>query len=93
MPRQRYQLVNAYIAISRGGLSWPGIGQSSTKQEGLYCASIDYILAVIGEESGLVALVVVVLLLSALDFPLFPLGSQESHCLPTRRSPGLAICS
>ena len=66
-----YQLVNAYIAISRGGLFGRGIGHSLTKQEGLPAGHTDYILAVIGEESGLVGLVVVVLLLSALIFLCF----------------------
>ena len=66
-----YQIVNAYIAISRGGLFGRGIGRSLTKQEGLPAGHTDYILAVIGEESGLVGLVVVVLLLSALIFLCF----------------------
>ena len=66
-----YQLVTAYIAICRGCLFGRGIGHSLTKQEGLPAGHTDYILAVIGEESGLVGLVVVVLLLSALIFLCF----------------------
>lgn len=61
-----YQLIRAYIAMSRGGLFGTGIGRSLTKMENLPAGHTDYILAVITEEFGFVGAVVLLLLLLAL---------------------------
>ncbi|ADU31548.1 putative lipid II flippase FtsW [Evansella cellulosilytica] len=51
-----YQLVQSYIAISHGGLSGAGLGQSVQKLFYLPEAHTDFILAIISEELGIIGI-------------------------------------
>ncbi|MBG9986633.1 FtsW/RodA/SpoVE family cell cycle protein [Facklamia sp. DSM 111018] len=64
-----YQIINSYLAFSRGGLWGVGLGQGQIKAN-LPAAHTDFILAVVAEEFGLLGVVVVVGLLLALIFHL-----------------------
>lgn len=66
-----YQLINAYLAFSRGGWVGVGLGQSVTKRGALPAGHTDFILAVIGEEFGLVGVIVVIVLLFVLIYYIF----------------------
>ena len=61
-----FQLVRAYIAMSRGDWFGNGIGNSLTKKEALPAGHTDYILAVIGEEAGFFGMVFILLCLLVL---------------------------
>ncbi|WP_124058079.1 FtsW/RodA/SpoVE family cell cycle protein [Vaginisenegalia massiliensis] len=76
-----YQLINGYLAFSRGGWFGRGLGQSITKQGFLPAGHTDFILAVIAEELGFVGVSVVVLLFFALFFYLYRWASacQDSY--------------
>ncbi|WP_029508391.1 FtsW/RodA/SpoVE family cell cycle protein [Paucilactobacillus suebicus] len=57
------QLVNSYYALSNGGIFGVGLGNSIQKMGYLPEPNTDFIMAVIGEELGLVGVVVILLLL------------------------------
>ncbi|MCM3547571.1 stage V sporulation protein E [Niallia circulans] len=52
-----FQLINGYLAISNGGVTGLGLGQSLQKMRMLPEGHTDFILAVISEELGLLGLV------------------------------------
>lgn len=66
-----YQLINGYLAFSRGGWFGVGLGQGLTKRGALPAGHTDFILAVIGEEFGLIGVMVVIGLLFLLIYYLF----------------------
>lgn len=66
-----YQLINGYLAFSRGGWFGVGLGQGLTKRGALPAGHTDFILAVIGEEFGLVGVIVVIVLLFLLIYYIF----------------------
>lgn len=58
------QLVNSYYALSNGGIFGVGLGNSIQKMGYLPEPNTDFIMAVIGEELGLVAVVGILVLLA-----------------------------
>lgn len=56
---QGLQLVNSYYALNRGGFFGVGIGQSIQKTGYLPEAYTDFIMAIVGEELGLIRLLLV----------------------------------
>ena len=57
-----YQLIQSYYALGSGGLFGVGIGNSRQKYLFLPFAESDFILSVIGEETGLLGVLVIMLL-------------------------------
>lgn len=56
-----YQVVNGFKAISNGGLFGLGLGRSQMKHSYLPAAHNDFIIAIIGEELGLVGILAVLI--------------------------------
>ncbi|OQX29028.1 MAG: hypothetical protein B0D92_05900 [Spirochaeta sp. LUC14_002_19_P3] len=57
-----YQFLKARTALERGGLWGQGIGQGIMKKGGLPSSHSDFLVAVIGEESGMIGIIIVLLL-------------------------------
>ncbi|GGL44987.1 FtsW/RodA/SpoVE family cell cycle protein [Sporolactobacillus putidus] len=62
------QLINSYIAIAAGGLTGRGLGQSIEKTGFLPEPQTDFIIAIIGEELGLIGILFVILCIAYLVF-------------------------
>ena len=71
-----YQLTHALIAIGRGEIFGVGLGGSVEKLHWLPEAHTDFLLAVIGEEFGLVGIVVVILAFFWLTRRMMHIGRQ-----------------
>ncbi len=71
-----YQLAQALIAFGRGEWSGVGLGNGIQKQFYLPEAHTDFIMAVIGEEFGLLGTVFVVLLMSLFVWRAFSIGTM-----------------
>jgi cell division protein FtsW len=71
-----YQLSHALIAIGRGGLFGVGLGRSIEKLNWLPEAHTDFLLAVIGEEFGLIGLLCVIFLFFWLTRRIVMIGRQ-----------------
>jgi cell division protein FtsW len=71
-----YQLTHALIALGRGGITGVGLGDSVEKLFYLPEAYTDFLLAVIGEELGLVGVMAVTLLFAWLTWRAFSIGWQ-----------------
>lgn len=71
-----YQLTHSLIAFGRGELFGVGLGASIEKMHYLPEAHTDFILAVLGEELGLVGVTVVILLFYWLTRRAFEVGRQ-----------------
>jgi cell division protein FtsW len=71
-----WQLTNSLIAFARGGLTGEGLGQSVEKLFYLPDAHTDFILAVIGEETGFVGVCVLALAYWWLVWRAFGIGRQ-----------------
>lgn len=69
--RLGYQVTHGLRALGTGGVSGVGLGASREKWAYLPEAETDYILAIIGEELGLLGTLVVILLFAALAVGLF----------------------
>lgn len=78
-----YQLTNSLMAFGRGELWGEGLGNSVQKLEYLPEAHTDFVMAIIGEEFGLVGIIVVVFLLALLVFRVMKIG-RESLLLEER---------
>lgn len=72
-----YQLINGYLAFSRGGWFGVGIGQGVTKRFSLPAGHTDFILANIGEETGLLGVSLVIGLLFVLIFMIYRWAAQS----------------
>ncbi len=70
-----YQLTQALIAFGRGEWAGVGLGNGIQKQFYLPEAHTDFIMAVIGEEFGLVGTVAVILLFAVLVWRAFSIGA------------------
>ncbi|MGY3778204.1 FtsW/RodA/SpoVE family cell cycle protein [Isobaculum melis] len=68
------QLYNSYLALSRGGLFGVGLGRSVQKLGYLPEPYTDFIIAILGEELGLVTLLFVVLLIMMLISRIYLIG-------------------
>lgn len=55
-----YHLIQSYIAISGGGITGEGLGQSVQKLGYLWGAHTDFIMAVIAEELGIFGVIIVI---------------------------------
>jgi cell division protein FtsW len=73
-----YQLSHALIAFGRG--EWLGVGLGGSVEKLFYLpeAHTDFLLAVIGEELGLVGVTVVILLFAWLTMRAFAIGAQAA---------------
>lgn len=69
-----HQLINSYIAIASGGLTGRGLGESIEKTGFLPFPHTDFIIAIIGEELGLLGILFVVLCLAYLVLKGFVIG-------------------
>lgn len=78
-----YQLTNSLMAFGRGELWGEGLGNSVQKLEYLPEAHTDFVMAIVGEEFGLVGIIVVVFLLALLVFRVMKIG-RESLLLEER---------
>lgn len=71
-----YQLAQALIAFGRGEWTGVGLGNGIQKQFYLPEAHTDFLMAVIGEEFGLVGTLVVVLMMSLFVWRAFSIGAE-----------------
>ncbi|MDD9147185.1 MULTISPECIES: FtsW/RodA/SpoVE family cell cycle protein [unclassified Sporolactobacillus] len=62
------QLINSYVAIAAGGLTGRGLGNSIEKTGFLPEPQTDFIIAIIGEELGLLGILFVILCIAYLVF-------------------------
>ena len=74
-----YQQAMAQVAFGRGEWFGVGLGNSMQKLYFLPEAHNDFVLAIIGEELGLVGVVVVILLFSALIYKAFSIGQKAQQ--------------
>ncbi len=84
-----FQLVQAFIAIGRGGLTGVGLGGSVLKLDYLPEAHTDFIFSVFAEEFGFIGICVLVLLFAVLTWRAFRTGLD---CLELNR-PFAAYCA
>lgn len=80
------QLVNSYYALRRGGFFGVGIGESIQKTGYLPEPYTDFIMSIIGEEMGLMGILVIVALFSLLILRIYLVGIR------TKDSFGSLIC-
>lgn len=73
-----FQLISGYLAFSRGGWLGVGIGQGITKRGSLPAGHTDFILAILGEETGLLGIVVVIGLLFSFIFMIYRWAAQST---------------
>ncbi len=78
-----FQIIQSFVAFQNGGLLGVGLGESKQKLFFLPEAHTDFILAVIGEELGLVGVLIVCLAFITLCFIGFKIAAQQR--LPYRR--------
>lgn len=74
-----YQLSQALIAFGRGEWAGVGLGNGIQKQFYLPEAHTDFLMAVIGEEFGLIGTLLVILLFSLIVWRAFAIGSAADH--------------
>ncbi len=74
-----YQLSQALIAFGRGEWLGVGLGHGIQKQFYLPEAHTDFLLAVIGEEFGLLGVLVVVILFAFITWRAFEIGARARH--------------
>lgn len=86
-----HQLVNSYYALNRGGLFGVGIGNSIQKTGYLPFPYTDFVIAIIGEELGLVGVTVVITALGTIIGRAFYLGSQAQDSFNGLISIGVGI--
>src|SRR5690625_2560689 len=61
-----YHLIQSYIAISAGGLTGEGLGQSVQKLGYLWGAHTDFIMSIIAEELGFLGVIIVIGMLATI---------------------------
>lgn len=83
-----YQLTHALIAFGRGEFTGVGLGDGVEKLHYLPEAHNDFLLAVIGEELGLIGVLIVIALFAWLTWRAFSIGWQAA--LMERNFPALA---
>ncbi|WP_295543530.1 putative lipid II flippase FtsW [uncultured Thiohalocapsa sp.] len=74
-----YQLSQALIAFGRGEWLGVGLGNGIQKQFYLPEAHTDFLLAVVGEELGLLGVLVVVLVFAFITWRAFGIGAEARH--------------
>lgn len=60
--RGGYQILRAKEALVQGGIFGKGFGHGEVKMGGIFSAHSDFIAAVIGEEAGLIGVIIVIIL-------------------------------
>lgn len=75
-----FQLTQSLIAIGSGGLTGAGLGGSVQKLFYLPEAHTDFVFAVLAEELGLIGVVVVITLYTALVFRAFMIARKAESC-------------
>jgi len=75
-----FQLTQSLIAIGSGGLTGAGIGASVQKLFYLPEAHTDFLFAVLAEELGLIGVIVVISLYTALVFRAFMIARKAESC-------------
>lgn len=88
---QGYHIVQSLKALSRGGLSGLGLGESVAKKGYLPEPYTDSIVVVLGEELGLIGISLLVLLLLYLVFKAFSLGMKSRDPYQKMVGAGLAF--
>ncbi|CAM3179357.1 FtsW/RodA/SpoVE family cell cycle protein [Lactiplantibacillus plajomi] len=71
------QLVNSYYAISNGGLTGVGIGNSLQKRGYLPEPNTDFIMSIIAEELGLIGVLVIMFLLAFMVHRIVKIGVKS----------------
>lgn len=84
-----FQIIQSYVAFQNGGLLGSGLGESKQKLYFLPEAHTDFILAVIGEELGLIGVILVIA--SFLLINIAGLRIAASQATPYRRFLALGI--
>ncbi len=82
-----YQSLNSYYAFSNGGFFGVGLGNATQKYEYLTYAYNDFIFAIIGEEGGFFAVIVLMALYILLLFFSFRIGSHAQSSF------GMVVCN
>ena len=72
-----FQLTNSLMAFGRGEITGEGLGNSIQKLDYLPEAHTDFIMAIIGEEFGLIGIIIVVTLLGLLIFRALKIGKES----------------
>lgn len=72
-----FQLSNSLIAFGRGEFWGTGLGNSIQKLEYLPEAHTDFIMAIVGEEFGLIGIIVVITLFTLLLFRILKIGKES----------------
>ncbi|MTV81359.1 FtsW/RodA/SpoVE family cell cycle protein [Secundilactobacillus folii] len=73
------QLVNSYYALSNGGLFGVGLGNSIQKRGFLPEPNTDFIMSIIGEELGLVGIIIILLLLGVMVWRMIKIGMRSDN--------------
>lgn len=71
------QLVNSYYALSRGGLTGVGLGNSVQKTGYLPFPYTDFIMAIVGEEFGLIGIIIVLVIFALIVSRIFLIGIRS----------------
>lgn len=71
------QLVNSYYALSRGGLTGVGLGNSVQKTGYLPFPYTDFIMAIVGEEFGLIGIIIVLAIFALIVSRIFLIGIRS----------------
>nr|WP_137641297.1 FtsW/RodA/SpoVE family cell cycle protein [Lactiplantibacillus dongliensis] len=84
------QLVNSYYAISNGGLTGVGIGNSLQKRGFLPEPNTDFIMSITAEELGLIGVILVMLLLAVIVGRIIYIGVRSANTFNTLVCYGIA---
>lgn len=84
------QLINSYYALSRGGLFGVGLGNSVQKTGFLPEPQTDFIMAIVGEELGLVGVLSILAILVFLIIRIYLNGIRSYHSFNSLISIGVA---
>lgn len=84
------QLVNSYYALSNGGLFGVGLGNSIQKRGYLPEPNTDFIMAITGEELGLIGVVIILVLLGIIIWQTIRIGIRSTDSFNTLVCYGVA---
>jgi len=84
------QLVNSYYALSNGGLFGVGLGNSIQKRGYLPEPNTDFIMAITGEELGLIGVVIILILLGIIIWQTIRIGIRATDPFNTLVCYGVA---
>jgi len=87
-----YQVLAAKRALLQGGLWGAGIGQSSTKFGNLPEAHSDFVFAVVGEETGLLGILLVIALFALFAYRGYLIAVRSKDAFSSYLAFGLTTC-